>query len=72
MLDLIEMLDPEGNRPSFTDVNTASERLAELVGEARLLLVIDNVWREAQPRPFLRGGPNCVRLVTPSTVSVQT
>ena len=35
-----------------------------MIGEARLLLVIDDVWREAQLRPFLRGGPNCVRLVT--------
>ena len=35
-----------------------------MIGESRLLLVIDDVWREAQLRPFLRGGPNCVRLVT--------
>jgi hypothetical protein len=62
--DLIEKLDPEGKRPGFTDVVTASEHLGELIGESRLLLVIDDVWREAQLRPFLRGGPNCVRLVT--------
>jgi hypothetical protein len=62
--DLIEKLDLEGKRPGFTDVVTASEHLGELIGEARLLLVIDDVWREAQLRPFLRGGPNCVRLVT--------
>ena len=43
---------------------TASEHLGEVIGESRLLLVIDDVWREAQLRPFLRGGPNCVRLVT--------
>jgi hypothetical protein len=62
--DLIERLDPEGKRPGFTDVVTASEYLGELIGESRLLLVIDDVWREAQLRPFLRGGPSCVRLVT--------
>jgi hypothetical protein len=62
--DLIEKLDPEGKRPGFTDVVTASEHLGELIGESRLLLVIDDVWREGQLRPFLRGGPNCVRLVT--------
>ena len=62
--DLIEKLDPKGKRPGFTDVVTASEHLGELIGESRLLLVIDDVWREAQLRPFLRGGPNCVRLVT--------
>jgi WD40 repeat protein len=62
--DLIERLDPERKRPSFTDIVTASEYLGELIGESRLLLVIDDVWREAQLRPFLRGAPNCVRLVT--------
>ena len=34
------------------------------MGGSRLLLVIDDVWREAQLRPFLCGGPNYVRLVT--------
>jgi WD40 repeat protein len=62
--DLIEKLDPEGKRPGFKDVVTASEHLGELIAESRLLLVIDDVWREAQLRPFLRGGENCVRLVT--------
>jgi hypothetical protein len=62
--DLIEKLDPEGKRPGFADVVTASAHLGELMGESRMLLVIDDVWREAQLRPFLRGGPNCVRLVT--------
>jgi hypothetical protein len=60
IVDLIEKL----KRPGFQDVQTASEHLGELIGEARLLLVIDDVWREAQLRPLLRGGPNCVRLVT--------
>jgi TIR domain/NB-ARC domain len=64
IVDLIEKLDPNARRPGFQDIQTASEHLAELIGEARLLLVIDDVWREAQLRPFLRGGPNCVRLVT--------
>jgi len=64
IVDLIEKLDPKGRRPGFQDVETAAEHLGELIGEARLLLVIDDVWREAQVRPFLRGGPNCVRLVT--------
>ena len=68
--DLIERLDPEGKRPGFTDVVTASEYLGELIGESRLLLVIDDVWREAQLRPFLRGGPNCVPLVTTRLPSV--
>ncbi len=62
--DLIEKLAPDGKRPGFADVVTASEHLGELLGESRILLVIDDVWREAQLKPFLRGGPNCVRLVT--------
>ncbi len=62
--DLIEKLDPDGKRPGFADVVTASEHLGELLGESRVLLVIDDVWREAQLKPFLRGGPHCVRLVT--------
>jgi len=64
VIDLIETLDPEGRRPGFQDVQSAAEYLSRLIGEARLLLVIDDVWREAQLRPFLRGGPNCARLVT--------
>ena len=68
--DLIEKLDPDGRRPGFADVVTASEHLGELLGEFRILLVIDDVWREAQLRPFLRGGPNCVRLVTTRLPSV--
>ena len=64
IVDLIEKLDPNARRPGFQDVETATEHLGQLIGEARLLMVIDDVWREAQLRPFLRGGPNCVRLVT--------
>src|SRR6266852_5197921 len=64
VIDLIEKLDPDGKRPGFQNIVTASEHLGELIGESRILLVIDDVWREAQLRPFLRGGPNCVRLVT--------
>ncbi|MDB5406963.1 MAG: hypothetical protein JWL84_1875 [Rhodospirillales bacterium] len=64
VVDLIETLDPQAKPPGFQDVDTAAEHLGELIGEARLLLVIDDVWREAQLRPFRRGGPNCVRLVT--------
>jgi WD40 repeat protein len=64
VIDLIEKLDPQGKRPGFQDIQTASEHLAELIGEAHILLVLDDIWREVQLRPFLRGGPNCVRLVT--------
>jgi hypothetical protein len=62
IVDVIEKL--EGRRPGFEDTKVASEQLAEIIGERRLLLVIDDVWRESQLRAFLLGGPNCVRLVT--------
>jgi hypothetical protein len=64
ILNLIELIDPKRHRPTNTDAGTAPELLAEALGEARILLVLDDVWREPQLRPFLRGGPNCVRLVT--------
>ncbi|WP_299970357.1 TIR domain-containing protein [uncultured Roseobacter sp.] len=68
--DLIEKLDPDGARPGFTDETMAGEHLGGLIGEASLLLVIDDVWYESQLRPFLYGGPNCVRLITTRKPSV--
>ena len=63
--DLIEQLDPEGKRPGFTSVNTASAHLGQLIGESRLLLVIDDVWQEQHLRLFLPDhAPNYVLLVT--------
>jgi hypothetical protein len=35
IVDLIEKLDPNARRPGFQDVQTASEHLGELIGEAR-------------------------------------
>ena len=68
--NLIERIDPERKRPGFTDIVAASEYLSEVIGKSRLLLVIDDVWREVQLRPFLKGGPKCVRLVTTRLPSV--
>jgi WD40 repeat protein len=70
ILNLIELIDPKRHRPGITDANTAAGLLAETIGDARILLVIDDVWREPQLRPFLRGGPKCVRLVTTRTPQV--
>ncbi len=64
VVDLIERLDPKGRRPGYVTAAAAAEHLGALIGEARLLMVIDDVWREAQLQPFLIGGPRCVRLVT--------
>jgi hypothetical protein len=64
ILNLIALIDPKKRRPSTTDASAAADLLAEAIGEARILLVLDDVWRTPQLRPFLRGGSKCVRLVT--------
>jgi hypothetical protein len=51
-------------RPGFTDAADASNRLRELIKEKNVLIVIDDVWREADARPFLVGGKECAWLLT--------
>lgn len=51
-------------RPLFTKVEEATHHLAELLGDRKLLIVIDDVWNAAHLHPFLQGGPNCARLIT--------
>ena len=51
-------------RPAFIDWEDAANSLAEALAEKRCLLVVDDVWHQSHLRPFLRGGPNCTRLVT--------
>ena len=51
-------------RPGFTDVADASNRLRQLLEEKNVLIVIDDVWREADARPFLVGGAGCAWLMT--------
>ena len=60
--DLIETLS--GERPGYCDLEAASARLAEELGERDLLLVIDDVWRASDAKPFLEGGRRTVRLLT--------
>jgi len=48
----------------FGSVNAAAAALGEALDGRRVLLVLDNVWRAADLEPFLRGAPDCVRLVT--------
>jgi WD40 repeat protein len=50
-------------RPGFASEQDAAFHLAEKLGEANILLVIDDVWNAAHLGPFLRGGPGCTRLV---------
>jgi hypothetical protein len=60
--DLIYMLNQE--RPGFTGIDAAGARLAELLAERDILLVVDDVWDSMHLKPFLQGGKRCARLVT--------
>lgn len=60
--DLSEMLS--GRRPSLTMPEQAGQHFAQVIGNRRLLLVLDDVWRLTQLSPFSYGGGRCVRLVT--------
>jgi hypothetical protein len=60
--DLIYMLSHE--RPGFTDTVAAATRLAELLADRDILLVVDDVWDVTHLKPFLHGGKRCARLIT--------
>jgi WD40 repeat protein len=60
--DLIYLLNKE--RPGFTDSHAAGVRLAELLADRDILLVVDDVWDAIHLKPFLQGGTRCARLVT--------
>jgi TIR domain/NB-ARC domain len=54
VVDLIEVLTNE--RPGFKTTDAAVTRLGEVIGERRMLIVIDDVWQAAHARPFLQVG----------------
>ncbi|WP_046863665.1 TIR domain-containing protein [Microvirga massiliensis] len=60
--DLIEVLT--GERPGLQTLNAASTKLGQALGDRRILMIVDDAWREQDLRPFLQGGPNTTRLVT--------
>src|SRR3954451_2717572 len=60
--DLIKVLT--GEPPGLQTLGAASAELGAALGDRRILLIIDDVWREQDLRPFLQGGPNTTRLVT--------
>jgi WD40 repeat protein len=60
--DLIKMIT--GRAEGFNTIGAAGAKLAEVLGERRFLMVIDDAWREQDLKPFLQGGPNTARLVT--------
>jgi hypothetical protein len=60
--DLIEIMN--GERPGLENLNAAAAKLGEALGDRRVLLVIDDAWREQDLRPFSHGGRNAARLIT--------
>jgi hypothetical protein len=68
LADQIELLT--GERPGLETINAAAGKLGEALGDRRILLIVDDAWREQDLRPFLQGGSNCVRLVTTRIDSV--
>jgi hypothetical protein len=62
VLDQIVVLT--GERPDVETLDAAAGKLAEVLGDRRILIIVDDAWREQDLKPFLQGGPNCVRLVT--------
>ena len=53
-----------GGRPGLTDPLAAGAELGRVLGDRRVLLVVDDVWSAAQVEPFLVGGSGAVRLFT--------
>ena len=66
--DLVTSLS--GERAHLETLNAAAAKLGETLGDRRILMVIDDAWREQDLRPFLQGGRHCVRLVTTRIDSV--
>jgi WD40 repeat protein len=60
--DLVEVLS--GERPGLENLNIAAAKLGEALRDRRILMIVDDVWRERDLRPFLQGGPNTARLIT--------
>jgi WD40 repeat protein len=66
--DLITRLT--GERPGLETVNAAASALGEALGDRRILMIVDDAWREPDLRPFLQGGSSTTRLVTTRIDSV--
>src|SRR5262249_42060426 len=53
-----------GEPPGLQTINAAASALGEPLGDRRILMVVDDAWREPDLRPFLQGGPDATRLIT--------
>ena len=59
-----------GERPAFIDADDASIQLASRLDQKNCLLVFDDVWDASHLAPFMRGGPQCARLITTRQLSI--
>ena len=53
-----------GAPPGLATIDAAAAALGEALGDRRILMIVDDVWREQDLRPFLQGGRNTTRLIT--------
>ena len=53
-----------GTPPGLATIDAAAAALGEALGDRRILMIVDDVWREQDLRPFLQGGRNTTRLIT--------
>lgn len=53
-----------GTQEAYGCVEVAADAFAAALGELRILLVLDGVWRLEDARWFLAGGARCTRLLT--------
>jgi WD40 repeat protein len=53
-----------GEAPGLPNATMAAAHLKEVIGDRRMLLVIDDVWNKSDLDTFLDGAPNLVRLIT--------
>jgi hypothetical protein len=60
--DLITVLT--GTPPGLETITAAAAALGEALGDRRILMIVDDAWREQDLRPFLHGGRNTTRLIT--------
>ena len=56
--------DSHGPAPGLETIDAAAAALGEALGDRRILMIVDDAWREQDLRPFLQGGRNTTRLIT--------
>jgi hypothetical protein len=66
--DLITRLT--GAQPGLNTIPAAASALGEALGDRRILMIIDDVWREQDLSPFMRGGSQTARLITTRLIRV--